>query len=120
MVLLSIPSLPAIHPDCFLQLVVGHAAMMVHQLSKKEASCHALINSPQMIQALINAMASTNDPEIYKSTAGTLHNLSRYPQGLLAIFRSGGIPALVRLLRFSRHFLPPLCAAALCVTLVSH
>ena len=29
------------------QVVVSHAAMMVHQLSKKEASRHAIMNSPQ-------------------------------------------------------------------------
>jgi catenin beta 1 len=31
------------------QVVVSHAAMMVHQLSKKEASRHAIMNSPQAI-----------------------------------------------------------------------
>jgi len=80
--------------------VVSQAAMMVHQLSKKEASRHAIMNSPQMIAALVRAMSNTNDVETTRCAAGTLHNLSHHRQGLLAIFKSGGIPALVKLLRF--------------------
>jgi len=80
------------------QVVVSQAAMMVHQLSKKEASRHAIMNSPQMVAALVRAMANTNDLETTRCAAGTLHNLSHHRQGLLAIFKSGGIPALVKLL----------------------
>lgn len=80
------------------QVVVYQAAMMVHQLSKKEASRHAIMNSPQMVAALIRAMANTEDIETTRCAAGTLHNLSHHRQGLLAIFKSGGIPALVKLL----------------------
>merc|ERR1719154_438377 len=71
---------------------------MVHQLSKKEASRHAIMNSPQMVAALVKAIANTNDLESTKGAVGTLHNLSMHRQGLLAIFKSGGIPALVKLL----------------------
>ena len=118
------------------QVVVSQAAMMVHQLSKKEASRHAIMNSPQvgrtnaiictvcmdcsdsyhlicdklyvgrncvswlqMVAALVRAMNQSNDMETIKSAAGTLHNLSHHRQGLLALFKSGGIPALVKLLR---------------------
>merc|ERR1719454_1539404 len=80
------------------QVVVSQAAMMVHQLSKKEASRHAIMNSPQMVAALVRAMNNTNDLESTKGAIGTLHNLSHHRQGLLAIFKSGGIPALVKLL----------------------
>lgn len=80
------------------QVVVGQAAMMVHQLSKKEASRHAIMNSPQMVAALIKAMSQSNDLETTKRAAGVLHNLSQHRQGLLAIFKSGGINALVKLL----------------------
>ncbi|NP_001158477.1 beta-catenin protein [Saccoglossus kowalevskii] len=80
------------------QVVVSQAAMMVHQLSKKEASRHAIMNSPQMVAALVRAMANTNDVETTRCAAGTLHNLSHHRQGLLSIFKSGGIPALVKLL----------------------
>merc|ERR1712106_1023147 len=80
------------------QVVVSQAAMMVHQLSKKEASRHAIMNSPQMVEALVKAIANTNDLESTKGAVGTLRNLSMHRQGLLAIFKSGGIPALVKLL----------------------
>lgn len=79
-------------------VIVSHAAMMVHQLSKKEASRHAIMNSPQMVAALVRAISSSNDLETTKGAVGTLHNLSHHRQGLLAIFKSGGIPALVKLL----------------------
>merc|ERR1740123_583549 len=80
------------------QVVVSQAAMMVHQLGKKEASRHAIMNSPQMVAALVKAIANTSDLESTKGAVGTLHNLSMHRQGLLAIFKSGGIPALVKLL----------------------
>ncbi|KAE8573655.1 armadillo segment polarity protein isoform X1 [Halyomorpha halys] len=80
------------------QVVVSQAAMMVHQLSKKEASRHAIMNSPQMVEALVRALSNSNDLETTKGAVGTLHNLSHHRQGLLAIFKSGGIPALVKLL----------------------
>ncbi|XP_076240594.1 armadillo isoform X2 [Calliopsis andreniformis] len=80
------------------QVVVSQAAMMVHQLSKKEASRQALMNSSQMIDALVRAISNSEDLESTKAAVGTLHNLSHHRQGLLAIFKSGGIPALVKLL----------------------
>lgn len=80
------------------QVVVSQAAMMVHQLSKKEASRHVIMNSPQMVAALVRAISNSNDLETTKGAVGTLHNLSHHRQGLLAIFKSGGIPALVKLL----------------------
>lgn len=82
------------------QVVVGQAATICHQLSKREASRHAIMMSPPMVSALIHAMSNTNDLETMRCTAGTLHNLSHHSRGLLAIFKSGGIPALVKLLRF--------------------
>uniref|UniRef100_A0A8C9ZMH9 Catenin (cadherin-associated protein), beta 1 n=1 Tax=Sander lucioperca TaxID=283035 RepID=A0A8C9ZMH9_SANLU len=80
------------------QVVVNKAAVMVHQLSKKEASRHAIMRSPQMVSAIVRTMQNTNDVETARCTAGTLHNLSHHREGLLAIFKSGGIPALVKML----------------------
>lgn len=80
------------------QVVVSQAAMMVHRLSKKEASRHAIMNSQQMVAALVRALNNSNDLETTRVTVGALHNLSHHRQGLLAIFKSGGIPALVKLL----------------------
>ena len=60
------------------QVVVSQAAMMVHQLSKKEASRHAIMNSPQMVQALVKALSNPADLESTKGAVGTLHNLRYY------------------------------------------
>uniref|UniRef100_A0AAR2LF83 Catenin beta 1 n=1 Tax=Pygocentrus nattereri TaxID=42514 RepID=A0AAR2LF83_PYGNA len=80
------------------QVVVNKASVMVHQLSKKEASRHAIMRSPQMVSAIVRTMQNTSDVETARCTAGTLHNLSHHREGLLAIFKSGGIPALVKML----------------------
>uniref|UniRef100_A0A8C6FG58 Catenin beta-1 n=1 Tax=Moschus moschiferus TaxID=68415 RepID=A0A8C6FG58_MOSMO len=80
------------------QVVVNKAAVMVHQLSEKEASRDAIMRSPQMVSAIVHTMQNTNDVETARCTAGTLHNLSHHREGLLAIFKSGGIPALVKML----------------------
>lgn len=83
---------------------------MVNQLSKKEASRHAIMRSPQMVSAIVRTMQNTNDVETARCTAGTLHNLSHHREGLLAIFKSGGIPALVKMLGYVggewRHTFP--------------
>lgn len=76
---------------------------MVHQLSKKEASRHAIMRSPQMVSAIVRTMQNTNDVETARCTAGTLHNLSHHREGLLAIFKSGGIPALVKMLGYVKE-----------------
>uniref|UniRef100_A0A182N391 Armadillo segment polarity protein n=1 Tax=Anopheles dirus TaxID=7168 RepID=A0A182N391_9DIPT len=79
-------------------VVVSQAAMMVHQLSTKEASRHAIMDSPQMVAALVRALSNSNDLATTVCVVGTLHNLSHHRRGLLAIFKSDGVPALVKLL----------------------
>ncbi|MEQ2174984.1 hypothetical protein GOODEAATRI_013433 [Goodea atripinnis] len=69
------------------------------QLTRKEASRRALMQSPQVVAAVVRAMQNTNNMETTKATASILHNLSHQREGLLSIFKSGGIPALVRMLR---------------------
>lgn len=56
------------------------------------------MQSNAMIQALVQTISTSDDLETTKGAVGTLHNLSHHRQGLLAIFKSGGIPALVKLL----------------------
>ncbi|XP_059394157.1 junction plakoglobin-like [Carassius carassius] len=80
------------------QVVVNKAAMIVNQLTRKDASRRALMQSPQMVAAVVRAMQNTSDMETTRATASILHNLSHQREGLLAIFKSGGIPALVRML----------------------
>uniref|UniRef100_A0AAY4DGH7 Junction plakoglobin n=1 Tax=Denticeps clupeoides TaxID=299321 RepID=A0AAY4DGH7_9TELE len=79
-------------------VVVNKAAQIVNQLTRKEASRRALMQSPQMVAAVVRAMQNTGDMETARATASILHNLSHQREGLLAIFKSGGIPALVRML----------------------
>ena len=80
--------------------------MIVNQLSKKEASRRALMGSPQLVAAVVRTMQNTSDLDTARCTTSILHNLSHHREGLLAIFKSGGIPALVRMLRY-----PPLLPA---------
>uniref|UniRef100_A0A6Q2X1L6 Junction plakoglobin n=1 Tax=Esox lucius TaxID=8010 RepID=A0A6Q2X1L6_ESOLU len=79
-------------------VVVNKAAMIVNQLTRKEASRRVLMSSPQMVAAVIRAMQNTGDMETARCAASVLHSLSHQREGLLAIFKSGGIPALVRML----------------------
>ncbi|GCB68104.1 hypothetical protein scyTo_0015193 [Scyliorhinus torazame] len=53
---------------------------------------------PELTKLLNDEDQNTNDVETARCTAGTLHNLSHHREGLLAIFKSGGIPALVKML----------------------
>lgn len=81
--------------------VIARAAMMVHQLTKKEASRHAMMNSPEvanLVTAMFNLLSSVNDHQTMKAVLGTMHNLSHHQQGCAFIFKSFGIPFLVKLL----------------------
>ncbi|XP_012707504.2 junction plakoglobin a [Fundulus heteroclitus] len=80
------------------QAVVSKAAQIVNQITHKEASRRALVQSPVLVPAVIRAMQTTTDMDTARATASILHNLSHSREGLLSIFKSGGIPALVRLL----------------------
>ncbi|XP_075436420.1 junction plakoglobin isoform X1 [Ascaphus truei] len=79
-------------------VVVNKASMIVNQLSKKEASRRALMQSPLIVAAVVRTMQNTSDMETARCTTSILHNLSHHREGLLSIFKSGGIPALVRML----------------------
>ncbi|KAK7930256.1 hypothetical protein WMY93_006651 [Mugilogobius chulae] len=85
-------------PSQMTNVVVSKAAQIVNQLTRKEASRRALMGSPQMVAAVVRAMQNTSDMETARATASILHNLSHQREGLLSIFKSGGIPALVRML----------------------
>uniref|UniRef100_UPI00358E6464 catenin beta-1-like isoform X2 n=1 Tax=Myxine glutinosa TaxID=7769 RepID=UPI00358E6464 len=78
------------------QVVVSQAAQMVHQLSRKETAWHSMMESPQLVAALVHTLQTTTDIDTARYTAGTLHNLSHHHKGLLAIFKAGGIPVLVK------------------------
>ena len=54
------------------------AAVMAHQLSKKEASRHAIMNNPNIVAALVRCSTGSNDTETVKCAVGALHNLSHH------------------------------------------
>ena len=55
-----------------------------------------VISNPYLYTSSQNA----TDPETQRACTGALHNLSHHRQGLLSIFKSGGIPALVKMLKY--------------------
>lgn len=86
---------------CFLffQNVACKAAMILHHLSKSDAALAAMAQNPELINAIIQLAKRNDNSELTRYAAGTLYNISRNDRGVLAIFQSGGIPVLVRLLR---------------------
>jgi hypothetical protein len=56
--------------------VVLEAARLTMELSKKEASCQAIVASELLVNSLIKAMSCTGNADIQKSLSGTLHNVS--------------------------------------------
>ncbi|KAM7386257.1 hypothetical protein PAMA_009071 [Pampus argenteus] len=79
-------------------VVVNKAAMIVNQLTRKEASCRVLVHSPAIVGAVVRVMTTAVDIETSRCAASVLHSLSHQREGLLVIFKSGGIPALVHML----------------------
>lgn len=71
------------------QVIVNQAAMIVHQLSTKEASRIAMSDSTPLVEALLHIL------ETNKYSSEILSNLSQNQQGLLTIFKTGGIKALI-------------------------
>lgn len=80
------------------RMVVAKTVLLIDQLARKDASRCALTNSAQLISALINLISTTNDAELQRNAASALNNICMTKQGLMTVFKSGGIPALVKLL----------------------
>lgn len=81
------------------KLVVQKAIAFIEQLSNKDASKQALANSQPLINALINLLNTTNDPQMQRNIASALHHItSDQPSGIQLLFKSGGIAALIKLL----------------------
>ena len=78
------------------------AAETAQAMAKNAANRPAIIQSPQMIQSLVNALNSSNE-DIVRCAAGTLHDLSQMKPGLLSIFKCGGIQILIGLLQSPRE-----------------
>ncbi|KAM0736125.1 Armadillo segment polarity protein [Formica fusca] len=80
------------------QVVVSQAAMMVHQLSKKEASRHAIFKSGA-IPALVKLLSSSVESILFYAIT-TLHNLLLHHDGSkMAVRLAGGLQKMVALLQ---------------------
>lgn len=78
--------------------VLQNAMLMVYQLSRKEASRHAILQ-PQIVSSVIRCcMENEQNHELIKTAAHILYNISQNRQGLLIIFKTAGINCLVKLL----------------------
>uniref|UniRef100_T1INN6 Armadillo segment polarity protein n=1 Tax=Strigamia maritima TaxID=126957 RepID=T1INN6_STRMM len=80
------------------QVVVNQVATIVYKLSKHEDGVQAIINSPQMVAALVRVILISTDEEAVRETTGTLLNLAQHEQGRRVIYESEGIYPLVKLL----------------------
>ncbi|CAF0723752.1 unnamed protein product [Brachionus calyciflorus] len=82
------------------RIVVAKTLKLIDQLSSKDASRMALTSSQALINSLINLILNTNDVDFHNAAAKILANLSssNNKAALYVIFKSGGIPALIKLL----------------------
>lgn len=82
------------------RIVVGKTLKLIDQLACKDASRIALTSSQNLISSLINLILNTNDIDLHNAASRILNNLSNNnnKQALYVIFKSGGIPALIKLL----------------------
>ncbi len=80
------------------QVVVGRAAHMVHLLSKQQRSALVMTRNGELVDALLHVSRTTRNGDITRDTAGALYHMSAHGDGLMHIFRSGGIAELVRML----------------------
>ena len=55
---------------------VSEAAKLMNDLTKKEASCKAVISNAHVVRTMIQAMVSTQSLDVQKSLAGGIHNIS--------------------------------------------
>lgn len=93
----AVPELTKLLTDDDL-VVVNKAALIVNQLTRKEASRRVLVQSPVLMEALVRAMSAAVDTETARCACSVLHSLSHQKEGREVIFKSGGIPALVHML----------------------
>ncbi|VDN40677.1 unnamed protein product [Gongylonema pulchrum] len=70
---------------------------MVHMLSRERKSVNAIASNPTLVDALCTATRYENDA-IRRDALGALSHISERAEGRMHIFRSGGIPELVRML----------------------
>lgn len=79
------------------EMVVLRAAHMVHLLSKEDKSSVAIAKNPSIVSALFSAAQLENE-SIQRNAMAALSHISEHAEGRMHLFRSGGIPELVRML----------------------
>lgn len=81
-------------------MTIVQIAKFINHLSKKEASLHAITSSTQLLTSLIHATRRFSDNgDLVKLTASTLHNLSLQRHGLHAIIKASSINILLEMIR---------------------
>ena len=55
---------------------VLEASKLLMELSKKDASCRAIIGNGAVLSMIIQAMAGTGNPDIQKNLSGVLYHCS--------------------------------------------
>lgn len=80
--------------------VVARALKLIEQLSRKDASRLALTSSQELIASLVKLILATHDADLHHAASTILNNLcsGANKQALFLIFKSNGIPALIKLL----------------------
>lgn len=58
------------------EATVLEASKLLMELSKKEASCRAIIANGGVLSMIIKALAETGNPEIQRSLSGVLYHCS--------------------------------------------
>uniref|UniRef100_A0A0R3S1F0 Armadillo segment polarity protein n=1 Tax=Elaeophora elaphi TaxID=1147741 RepID=A0A0R3S1F0_9BILA len=79
------------------ETVIMRAVHMVHMLSRESKSVNAIASNQTLINALCGVTRLENDA-IRRDALGALSHISEHAEGRMQIFRSGGIPELVRML----------------------
>uniref|UniRef100_A0A7E4ZVV8 Armadillo segment polarity protein n=1 Tax=Panagrellus redivivus TaxID=6233 RepID=A0A7E4ZVV8_PANRE len=77
---------------------VAYAAQMINGLTRHKQFIQQLANDQALINALVEALGRTKDERVHNAIMATLAKLSTR-EGCVSIFKSGGIPELVRMLR---------------------
>ena len=79
-------------------ITAGQAALILHNLAKKEASRSAMCTAT-MMQALIQTASNQRANENFRqSIAGVLHCLTQSSQGRLIFMKNNGIALLIKML----------------------
>ena len=81
------------HPE---ESVVLETCKLILELSKKDASCRAIIGNGNVVNMLIQAMGSTMSVDIQKMVAGTLHNLSNDRYVMVCIITMEGLIIVIQ------------------------